>query len=56
MEELRCVFRGVGFNIGGLQDLVKDPNSGYLTAPWSIGDLAKGIIGTLNSEYGQAIR
>ncbi|MGF1512401.1 MAG: glycosyltransferase family 4 protein [Elainellaceae cyanobacterium] len=43
MESLACGTPCVGFNIGGIPDMVDHLKNGYLAVPFDVDDLAKGI-------------
>ena len=50
MESLACGTPVVGFHIGGNPDLIDHKHNGYLAKPFSIHDLAKGILWCLNED------
>jgi glycosyltransferase involved in cell wall biosynthesis len=43
MEALSCGTPCVGFNIGGMPELIEHQHNGYLAEPFNVFDLAKGI-------------
>jgi glycosyltransferase involved in cell wall biosynthesis len=49
MESLSCGVPCVGFNIGGIPDMVDHQINGYLAQPFDVSDLAQGILWTLES-------
>ncbi|MCU0566342.1 MAG: glycosyltransferase family 4 protein [Oculatellaceae cyanobacterium Prado106] len=49
MEALACGTPAVGFEIGGLPDLIEHQRNGYLAKPFQIADLAQGIAWVLES-------
>lgn len=55
MESLACGTPVVGFDIGGNGDLIEHEHNGYLAAPFSPVDLAKGINWILNSSDYEAL-
>ena len=51
-ESLSCGTPVVAFNIGGMPDMIKHYNNGYLAEPFKTSDLAEGINWVLNnSDY-----
>ncbi len=44
VETLLCNNPVVGFNIGGMKEIIQNKSNGFLAKPFSINDLAKGII------------
>ncbi|MCT7958183.1 glycosyltransferase family 4 protein [Laspinema palackyanum] len=56
MEALACGTPCVGFNIGGVPDMIEHQTNGYLAKPFEIEDLARGIVWILeNSERYQKL-
>lgn len=52
VEALSCGIPCVGFEIGGIPDMIKHMENGYLAKPFSISDLSQGIIFAIdNFEY-----
>ena len=49
MEALTAGTPVVGFNIGGMKDIISEPDSGYLARPQDTDDLALGITKVLSS-------
>jgi len=49
MEALTAGTPVVGFNIGGMKDIISEPHSGYLARPQDTDDLALGITKVLAS-------
>ncbi|WP_419174914.1 glycosyltransferase [Desulfosediminicola sp.] len=49
-EAMACGIPCVGFNIGGMPDMITHKRTGYLAEPFSSEDLAKGILWTLNQD------
>ncbi len=57
MEAQSCGRAVVGFNRGGLPDLIRDGVTGFLAQPFNVSDLARAICDALNSPaVGQAAR
>ncbi len=50
LEALSCGTPVVAFNIGGMPDMIRHKENGYLAEPFQIQDLAKGIKYTIDSE------
>jgi glycosyltransferase involved in cell wall biosynthesis len=50
IEAHACGTPVVGFNIGGLSDIVSHLQTGYLAKAFDVNDLAKGIVWTLNNK------
>ncbi len=48
-EAMLCGTPVVGFNIGGLPDMIDHKTNGYLAQPYDTTDLASGIVWTLNN-------
>jgi len=44
MESLACGTPAIAFNIGGMPDMIEHGRNGYLATPYSISELAQGII------------
>jgi glycosyltransferase involved in cell wall biosynthesis len=50
MEALSCGTPCIGFNIGGMPDMIEHQKNGYLAQPFKIEDLAKGISWVLENQ------
>jgi glycosyltransferase involved in cell wall biosynthesis len=50
MEALACGTPCVGFNIGGIPDMIEHQQNGYLAQPFETDDLARGIAWVLEDE------
>ncbi|AFZ35026.1 glycosyl transferase group 1 [Stanieria cyanosphaera PCC 7437] len=50
LEAIACGTPAVGFNIGGMPDLIEHQQNGYLAKPNQIEDLAQGLIWILENE------
>ncbi|MER3434311.1 MAG: glycosyl transferase [Leptolyngbya sp. ERB_1_1] len=56
LEALSCGTPCVGFEIGGMPDLIEHQQNGYLAQPFDVDDLAQGIVWVLqNSERHQKL-
>jgi glycosyltransferase involved in cell wall biosynthesis len=50
LEAIACGTPAVGFQIGGMPDLIEHQQNGYLAKPYQIEDLAQGLIWILENE------
>lgn len=50
MESLACGTPCVAFDIGGMPDMIDHQQNGYLSKPFDIDDLARGIVWVLEDE------
>ncbi len=50
MEALACGTPCVGFNIGGIPEMIEHKQNGYLAQPYKIEDLARGIGWTIENQ------
>jgi glycosyltransferase involved in cell wall biosynthesis len=50
MESLACGTPCVAFDIGGMPDMIEHQQNGYLSKPFDIDDLARGIVWVLEDE------
>ena len=50
LEALACSIPCIGFNIGGIPDMIEHQHNGYLALPYQVDDLAKGIAWILENE------
>jgi len=48
VEALSCGVPIIGFNVCGLPDIIEHLKTGYLAKPFSVSDLAKGILYVTN--------
>ena len=53
IESMSCGTPVVAFNIGGLADIVRDGETGYLASPEDANDLAAGISQLMDDEAGR---
>ncbi|MBL1431938.1 MAG: glycosyltransferase [Gammaproteobacteria bacterium] len=60
LEALACGTAVVGFNIGGMPDMVSHKENGYLASPYDVRDLCEGILyilaNTKNNDFGASAR
>jgi len=50
LEAISCGIPCVGFNIGGIPEIIEHKKSGYLASPFDIDDLANGVFWVLENE------
>lgn len=50
LEAIACGTPSIGFDIGGMPDLIEHQQNGYLAKPYQIEDLTKGLIWVLENE------
>lgn len=51
IEAMACGTPCVAFNIGGMPDIIKHMQNGYLASPLDVEDLASGIVSVLESDH-----
>lgn len=49
-ESLACGTQAVSFNVGGVSDLARPGETGYLAAPENVADLSRGIVEMLEDD------
>lgn len=55
-EAMSCGVPCVGFDVGGMPDMIRHRETGYLARPFSSADLAEGIIWTLEQDTAELSR